>query len=72
MIRNVDELVKELCEAFEKVKNDKSYVSQATCIANIGGKIISTQKVQLEYAMLRKEPPKIEFLDPSSIGKAIK
>jgi len=36
-------------------------------MSNTAGKVIGTHKVQLEYALLRKEKPEIAFLE---CGKA--
>lgn len=64
-MKNIDELTSELCEAFKTVKEDKGYVAQASELANIAGKIIKAQKLQLDYAVARKETPEMEFLSKS-------
>ena len=62
-MNNINQVRDELIEAFKMVKKDPRRVSQAKELGNIAGKIISTVKIQLEYAAQRKEKPEIPFLD---------
>lgn len=64
-IKNINELRTELCNAYLWVKDDPRRASQVQEMSNAAGKIISTVKIQLEYAIARKEKPQIAFLDPS-------
>jgi hypothetical protein len=47
---------------YEGLKNGTVDVKVATEMNNTAGKIINAQRVQLEYAELRKEQPNIEFM----------
>ena len=70
-IKNVNDLTNELIEAFEMVKADPRRVPQGKELGNLGGKIINSMKIQLEYRKLRKETPDIPFLNvntPSAIA----
>ena len=60
---NAVELRKQLAEHFAALGNDELSVKYATELSNMAGKIISSLKVQLEYAKLRKVKPNIAFLD---------
>ena len=63
MITNIQDLTAELTLALDQVKNDRRYCAQAHEIANIGGKLINAQKIQLDYAGMRKEQPDIDFMN---------
>lgn len=52
----------ELLSVFDGIKSGSIAVPVAKELVNTAGKIISSVKVQLEYAYLRKETPVIEFL----------
>jgi hypothetical protein len=60
---NVRDLTKELATAFDTVKNDRRYCPQAHEMANIAGKLLNAQKLQLEYSKMKGEKPNIEFLE---------
>lgn len=61
-MEHITDLTNELGKAFETLKADRSYVAQASELANIAGKIINAQKIQMEYSLIRKEKPEINFL----------
>lgn len=61
-MQHISELTKELSELYEGLKNGTVDVKVATEMNNTAGKIINAQRVQLEYAELRKEQPDIEFM----------
>lgn len=61
--RNIEELRQGLLDAYEWVKADPRRANQVKEMTNAAGKVISTLKVELEYAMLRKESPSIPFLN---------
>jgi hypothetical protein len=63
-MKNVDELRKQLAETFACLKNGTVSHKDASELANIAGKMISSAKVQVEYYGMRKESPKIAFLEP--------
>jgi hypothetical protein len=62
-IKNITELRDRTLAAFEKLEKDPRAYNQCGELANIAGKVISSTKVQLEYASLRKEKPEIPFLN---------
>lgn len=62
-MKNVDELRSHLATVFEDLKAGAIKPSEAAELANLAGKMINSAKVQVEYFALRKEAPKIEFLE---------
>jgi hypothetical protein len=61
-MKNISELTMELAELYEALKNGTIEVKTATEMNNTAGKIINSQRVQIEYASLRKEEPNIAFM----------
>jgi hypothetical protein len=61
-MKHISDLTKELSSLYEGLKNGTVDVKIATEMNNTAGKIINAQRVQLEYAELRKEQPNIEFM----------
>lgn len=61
-MQHISELTTELSSLYEGLKNGTVDVKVATEMNNTAGKIINAQRVQLEYAELRKEQPDIEFM----------
>jgi hypothetical protein len=61
-MRHISELTTELSSLYEGLKNGTVDVKVATEMNNTAGKIIHAQRVQLEYADLRKEQPDIDFM----------
>jgi hypothetical protein len=61
-ITNISELRNSLLDAYESLKADPKRVVQVGELANTAGKIISSAKLELEYAQARKEKPVIPFL----------
>lgn len=62
MVKNVEELRKELCDVFDGLRNGTLQAKEAKEMNNAAGKIIGSIKVELEYAHLRDEKPEIAFL----------
>lgn len=62
-MKNIKELVDDLSALFGKIERGEVDVKVASEMNNTAGKIINAQKVQLEYAALRKIAPHIAFLD---------
>lgn len=62
-MKNVNELRDNLAEVFQSLKGGNMDPKTATELANLAGKMINSAKVQVEYYALRKEQPKITFLD---------
>ena len=62
-MKNMNELREELSIVFEGLKNGSIKTSEAAEMSNVAGKMINSAKVQIEYYALRKESPKIAFLE---------
>ena len=65
-MKNAEELRAELAQTFAQLKAGEIKPSEAAELANIAGKMISSAKVQVEYYALRKETPRIEWLEASN------
>jgi hypothetical protein len=65
-VKNAEELRAELAQTFAQLKAGEIKPSEAAELANIAGKMIGSAKVQVEYYALRKEPPRIEWLESSN------
>ena len=61
-MKHISELTTELSSLYEGLKNGTVDVKVATEMNNTAGKIINAQRVQLEYAELRKEQPNIDCM----------
>lgn len=62
-MKNIKELVDDLSALFGKIERGEVDVKVASEMNNTAGKIINAQKVQLEYAALKKIAPSIDFMD---------
>jgi len=62
-MKNVNELRVQLSSVFQQLKNGEIKPKEAAELANLAGKMISSAKVQVEYYTLRKETPRINFLE---------
>jgi hypothetical protein len=69
-MKHISELTTELTELYEGLKVGTFDVKVATEMNNTAGKIINAQRVQLEYAELRKEQPDIDFMKSKAKPKA--
>ena len=69
-MKHISELTKELTALYEGLKVGTLDVKVATEMNNTAGKIINAQRVQLEYADLRKEQPDIDFMKTKAKPKA--
>jgi hypothetical protein len=61
-MKHISELSTELATLYDGLKNGTIEVKVAAEMNNTAGKIIHAQRVQLEYAALRKEEPDIAFM----------
>jgi hypothetical protein len=61
-MNHISELTTELSALYEGLKNGTIETKIAAEMNNTAGKIIHAQRVQLEYAELRKEQPDILFM----------
>ena len=69
-MNNCDELREELAQTFAALKAGEIKPSEAAELANLAGKMIGSAKVQVEYYALRKEAPRIDWLEsPNAIGQ---
>lgn len=62
-MNNCDELREELAQTFAALKAGEIKPSEAAELANLAGKMIGSAKVQVEYYALRKEAPRIDWLE---------
>jgi len=61
-MKNANELRAALSKVFTDLQNGEIQAKDASELANIAGKMISSAKAQVEYYALRKESPEISFL----------
>ena len=66
-MKNAEELRDELAQTFAQLKSGEIKPSEAAELANLAGKMIGSAKVQVEYYALRKEQPRIEWLESSNV-----
>lgn len=62
-MKNCEELRNQLATTFAQLKAGEIKPNEAAELANIAGKMIGSAKVQIEYYALRKESPRIKWLD---------
>jgi hypothetical protein len=62
-VKNAEELRAELAQTFAQLKAGEIKPSEAAELANLAGKMIASAKVQVDYFALRKESPRIAFLE---------
>lgn len=62
-MKNIVELRNDLVELFDDLKNNKVDHMKAKEMNNAAGKIMTSLKVQLEYAKLHKKKVDIQFLN---------
>ena len=59
---NVNDLRTILAEEIEKIRNEETTAASVNAIVNATGKILTTVKMELEYAKLLGITPKIDFI----------
>jgi hypothetical protein len=69
-MNHISDLTTELSALYHSLKDGTIEVKVATEMNNTAGKIINAQRVQLEYADLRKEQPDIDFMKTKPRPKA--
>lgn len=62
-MKNAEELRKNLADVFRQLQAGELKPAEAAELANLGGKMINSAKVQVEYFALRKEAPRIAWLE---------
>lgn len=65
-MKNATQLRYDLAEVFDDLRAGNIEVKQASELANIAGKMISSVKAQLEYYELTGDKPVIPFLEETS------
>jgi hypothetical protein len=65
-MKNAEALRDQLSEVFTGLRNGTVKHSEAAELANIAGKMINSARAQVEYYTLRKEEPRIAFLESST------
>jgi hypothetical protein len=69
-MKHISELTTQLSALYEGLEKGTIDVKVAAELNNTAGKIIHAQRVQLEYAELRKEQPDIPFMKTKIKPKA--
>ncbi|MFL1547035.1 hypothetical protein [Pseudomonas sp. O39] len=62
-MKNAEELRRNLADVFRQLQAGELKPAEAAELANLGGKMINSAKVQVEYFALRKEAPRIAWLE---------
>ncbi|MBM6442364.1 hypothetical protein JQF37_01815 [Pseudomonas sp. MIL9] len=65
-MKNAEALRKNLADVFRQLQAGEIKAKDASELANLGGKMINSAKVQVEYYALRKEAPNIAWLEQES------
>jgi len=62
-ITNIKELRDDLLGAYSLLRADPRRAVQVGELANTAGKILNSVKLEIEYALMRKETPTLPFLE---------
>lgn len=65
-MKTAESLRNDLGQVFDELRAGALSHKDAAELANLAGKMIASAKAQIEYFALRKEAPRISFLDSSS------
>lgn len=71
-IKNMNDIRAILCDEIEKLRDNKTTPASVNAVTNATGKILSTIKLELEYAKLSNKRPKNSFIqleDKATIAK---
>ena len=60
---NITDIRNDMILVYKELREGKIKKADANALASTVGKMISSAKVQLEYAAMRNEKPEIEFLE---------
>jgi len=60
--KDISDLRDILCDEIDKLRNDKTTAANVNAVTNATGKILSTIKVQMEYAKLTGIKPQMDFI----------
>lgn len=67
-IEHMDGIRDRMCLLLSEVDSGAIELNKANILANVAGKIVATQKVQLAYHALRGEVPDMPFLAASTMS----
>lgn len=67
--KNIDELREHALDTLEKLSKGKISVEEAGVTGKLCENIVSTIKVQLEYAKMLDQKPIIDFVEKSTLPK---
>lgn len=62
-IKNISDLIKDLSQAYELLRDRKMELPEAKEVANLGGKLIKAASIQLKYNQYMKNNDVIPFLE---------
>lgn len=62
-MKTANDLRVALSDVFQQLRSGEIKAKEASELANVAGKMIGSAKVQVEYYALRKECPRIGFLE---------
>lgn len=68
-IKDIDSLRQHAINTLKKLQNGKISIEEAGVTGKLCENIVSTLKVQLEYAKMLQAEPNIDFLDGSTLPK---
>lgn len=61
-IKNMNDIRAILCDEIEKLRENKTTAANVNAVTNATGKILSTIKLEMEYAKLTNKTPKNSFI----------
>ena len=59
---SINELREILCEEIHRLRKDETTAANVNAITNATGKVLSTIKMEMEYAKMTNTKPKVKFL----------
>jgi hypothetical protein len=62
-MKNMNDIRAMLCEEIQKLRDNKTTAANVNAITNATGKILSTVKLELEYAKITNKTPKPGFIE---------
>lgn len=65
-MKTMNQLRDLLCEEIDKVRTEKTTAANVNAIVNATGKILTTIKMEMEYAKLKGQQPQMKFIELES------
>lgn len=62
-MKNMNEMREMLCEEIDNLRAKKTTAANVNAVVNATGKILTTIKMEMEYAKLMGRQPKMDFID---------